>query len=618
MARDIVFQDSTPSPVDPSINPLLQERQEKVNSDGWIAYTETYEPPNFGEEFQNHKFSIEPSTLSSELTNGGTNASWYLLSPTYNYIALQWEGYFEVFSDPEIQSPSIYVENSDLTEYKAFSGKTINKNTSKFFDEDLRPNFALKDPEKSEELKNFIFAREYHEEMNYRSRDKDQYPFYIQIDFFKRQNNTHISDKLKELNLYDELLRNYVETEKSTILMNNSEYPIFDLLAWASGEQPEQGTYFTMGKTQELNYLSRAFSISTFSDSINELITSRQRRLSEILSGEDCYSEALFYKVEKISNDTGQVVQTYWITAKDSSWSIVDTQVKYGQEYIYRQSACVAVLGAFVSGGVVSPSLKIIEVPVYSVNCNVVQPPQPVPDWNFSNNKNSTKELKISLSLNANNYDKVFIPLDLVEESQNEIMAKYNISGLRSDFQFETEYALFEIYRIDFHPKTYLDFTGNKIADVRHSSPSTSAMFRDKVTIGKEYYYVARSVNSHGLFSNPTPIYKVVLNRDADETFLEIEPVEFLQPEKTQINLMFQKLLQLLPSTLQTIYDLEPLRQEDPSTLRGKLDLVSLGIAEEPVWGRTFKFRITSTDTGKKIDLNINVKLTTNKTSEDS
>ena len=180
------------------------------------------------------------------------------------------------------------------------------------------------------------------------------------------------------------------------------------------------------------------------------------------------------------------------------------------------------------------------------------------------------------------------------------------------------ERALFELYRIDHHPKLYSDFSGNKIADVRHSSPAISAIFKDKVKMGKEYYYTFRAINSHGLVSNPTPIYKVILNRDADESFLLVEAVELKVEQTTQSNLMFQKLLQLLPSTLQTIYDLQPLRNEDPSTLRGRLDSISLGIAEESIWGKNFKFRITSTDTGKKLDLNIRVKLTTNKTSEDS
>ena len=596
----------------------LTNRASVLNPQGYVTFVEEYEPPNIENEFVDHTFTTEIPSLSTDLTNGSGNSSWYLVTPRYNYLALQWESYYELFSQTEVQSPNIYIENSEVTEYKAFSGKTINKVTSTFFNEDLKPNFSIKTPSQTEELKNIVFTDDYHGEMNAASKNRNEYPFYVQFDFYKFQGTSGLSSRLKDLSLYDELVKNYISSTKDPLIFNSTEYLSFDLLSWASGLTTQNISHYTIGKRQDLNYLSRDLLISTFFDALNDLISANQRTLLEILSGESCYSEPLFYKIEKVNNTSGEVAQTFWITAKDSSWSMVDTQVKYGQEYTYTQTACIAVLGANVSGTSIEPSLRIIEVPLYSVNCNVVQPPQPKPEIRFSNNKNSTKELKISMTLNANNYDQNFVQINTADEAQEDILEKYNIGNLRRNFDFMIESALFEIYRIDHHPESYLDFSGNKVADVRHSSPSISALFKDKVSIGKEYYYTARAVNSHGFFSNPTPIYKVTLNRDANESFLEVEAVSLKTQATTQRNLVFQKLLQLLPSSLQTIYDLEPLRSEDPSTLRGKLDSISLGIAEEPVWGKTFKFRITSSDTGKKIDLNINVKLTSNKTSEDS
>jgi hypothetical protein len=93
--------------------------------------------------------------------------------------------------------------------------------------------------------------------------------------------------------------------------------------------------------------------------------------------------------------------------------------------------------------------------------------------------------------------------------------------------------------------------------------------------------------------------------------------VGFFEDDDTQATLKFQKLLQLVPSSLHTIYDLNKESLLDSPSLKGKIDKVTLGIAEEPIWGKKFKLRITSTDSGKKMDLNVTVKLTTNKTSED-
>ena len=40
-------------------------------------------------------------------------------------------------------------------------------------------------------------------------------------------------------------------------------------------------------------------------------------------------------------------------------------------------------------------------------------------------------------------------------------------------------------------------------------------------------------------------------------------------------------------------------------TARSQYDEVDIGTAEETIWGKTFKIRLTSKKTGKKIDLNI-------------
>ena len=96
---------------------------------------------------------------------------------------------------------------------------------------------------------------------------------------------------------------------------------------------------------------------------------------------------------------------------------------------------------------------------------------------------------------------------------------------------------------------------------------------------------------------------------------MRVETVGLLSKPTTQDNIMFQKLLQLVPSSLHTVYNFD---DSGFTSLRGKLDQVNLGLAEEePIWGKRFKFRITSKDTGKKIDLNVTVNLTKNKTEED-
>lgn len=253
---------------------------------------------------------------------------------------------------------------------------------------------------------------------------------------------------------------------------------------------------------------------------------------------------------------------------------------------------------------------------MFEETCNVIQPPQPIPDIEFINNKNNRNEVNIAVKLNANYYNAEFIPLEETELAQNDLVAEYNKLGRRPYFHYETEHALFEVFRMEKMPKNWDEVDNYKIAEIRHPMPSTSTIIKQNVAIGKKYYYVFRSINSHGLLSNPTPIYQIEMKEDADESFLEIEAVYFKEEEKYQSSRTMTKDIQILPSALHTIFD----QSQAPSslgTIKGKVRELNLGIAEEPIWGKRFKFRITSKDTGKKIDINVNVELTKNKTIED-
>ena len=359
---------------------------------------------------------------------------------------------------------------------------------------------------------------------------------------------------------------------------------------------------------------------------LRKMIRTHQRTVSQIMNHENCYSEVLFHRIEKRKVSNGEIVQSYWIPAGDRRTELVDTQIKYREEYIYTHYAYMAVLGASVdvSAGQfsVAPSFKIIEIPAYFENCLVVQPPQLPPNVRIDNNGNIVNEIIIHASLSANLYDKTFLPIDSNETQQDILISKYNPDGVRNYFKYTREHALFEVYRIEHHPTSYEDFVGNKIAEFKNKEKVTAAFFKDRILTGVDYYYTIRAINSHGLLSNPSPIYKVRQNQDADETLLNVQAVDLLKENPKQNDKSFQKLLQLVPSGLHTIYDTDDTDKVNiditQDSLKGKLDKVTLGIGNEAIWGKKFKFRLTSADTGKKIDLNVTVKLTRNKTNEDS
>jgi hypothetical protein len=71
------------------------------------------------------------------------------------------------------------------------------------------------------------------------------------------------------------------------------------------------------------------------------------------------------------------------------------------------------------------------------------------------------------------------------------------------------------------------------------------------------------------------------------------------------------------PALQQRLLDNDQASLYNKSSAKGALDQIKLGNAEDSIWGRNFKIRITSTTTGRKMDFNVNFNIITSKTEED-
>ena len=73
-----------------------------------------------------------------------------------------------------------------------------------------------------------------------------------------------------------------------------------------------------------------------------------------------------------------------------------------------------------------------------------------------------------------------------------------------------------------------------------------------------------------------------------------------------------------MPAQSQVVFDPDQTAVFSATSVQSKLNQIKLGVAEKQVWGRKFKIRLTSTDTGRKIDFNINFDLIKEKSKEQS
>ena len=111
------------------------------------------------------------------------------------------------------------------------------------------------------------------------------------------------------------------------------------------------------------------------------------------------------------------------------------------------------------------------------------------------------------------------------------------------------------------------------------------------------------------------------MTKDADESFLSVQSVPFRIENFDQQTRSFMKLIQAIPATQHTYYDEQKFMQsmDGKPSLKGlAIAKITLGNATHPIWGKKFKFRITSKESGRKVDVNVNVNLIKKKTKENS
>jgi hypothetical protein len=263
----------------------------------------------------------------------------------------------------------------------------------------------------------------------------------------------------------------------------------------------------------------------------------------------------------------------------------------------------------------------IIEIPQGNRRVKIKQPPQNRPYVEFRNIRNKKNKVQLALNLSTNQeISKTFFGITEDEISNfSDDWSLFDPGGLRkSYYQYENEPGTFEIYKMRKQPTSY--FNISEISDpVKTVTNGVSTLFFTTETIEPftDYYYMIRSINSDGVPSNPSPIYKVYTTMDIDDTFLHVESVGFKKsPQNEYMNeKTMAKMLQIIPATMQVITGSGENGPYDTIANNNGFDsnnqIENLGLVNTSIWenNRVFKIRLTSRKTGKKIDLNLRFKL---------
>ena len=268
---------------------------------------------------------------------------------------------------------------------------------------------------------------------------------------------------------------------------------------------------------------------------------------------------------------------------------------------------------------------------VVAINDNPPVPPnvQFVP-YNGVNNR-----LLILLNSNTGEYPAVPIPIKAgdLEALYSQFVTQ---NGATQTFEQFTELVMasspesalvyknddpirhYEVFRTTTKPTSYADFDTNEnphelvTGQITLDKASSAASLVDSIQPNIKYYYCFRATDVHQNFSNPTHVFEAELVDNDGQVYLILNPIYFENNLSQNESKVGRRFVYIEPSLRNMQYTPPgPLTQNAQLLEMATVDtlpsdnLLSQAESAGDVWGKTFKIRVTSKKTGKKVDINV-------------
>ncbi len=628
-----------------------------------IVYSEAvYDSKNSSYD-QDVTFSVPVSMLNSiELmaNNNLTTFQYHNIDvpipskPDNDKIENEASGFFEIknifnyYSEPyerisknqvERKMPNFYLEftnekNKKYSNLKALQARKINKNFFKNIRK-FQDNLAPRPSQDLDKISNVIIG-DYNDTRDFSN--LSGLPYYARI-AFSFVNDVVLGDYLTEIE-FNQQFFNYTLNKSTSevifetvsvideqVVVKSTEVPVSDLFSEISKNNfLIDDNQFVVLQNEQINksIMVNGFKNKLLTNYIKNKSVGLVKPYKEIFSKDKCRIEHVFYKVEKfIGPESSVPEQTYIVSSGRQLVEIIDTQIKLDQTYTYKIKTVSVIYGTeytindysidrdrqTMTCNITSrPSYKIVELDVTSQETEIKPRPQLSPSVRFFNKNDSSNEIGIYLDLRVGQEVKKPVTIQSTDPvyPNNE----------KVKFEYLPQQGKFEVFRIEKKPESYGSFTNEKIMDIQNSINSTSVSFRDTILSNKKYYYIFRTLSTSGEPSPPTPIYEVELLKDSDDSKVLVSTYDF-EKQENYLDKRFKRLIQIEPAFQQSVFDDRKNNVNNLTTFKGHLDTLSLGYANEGIWGRKFKIRIKSRDSGKIVDFNIKFNLAKKKTKED-
>jgi hypothetical protein len=525
------------------------------------------------------------------------------------------------FEDPLTVSDKITVLNEYVYYSKQYEETTIKEenllNINKNYNSiDIKKYFENIIDKNSQDFN--LFSSNYVKEL-YPQFDKQKFlfPMYVEIKFETDISKTQLTTFLNKLGLLDYFCLYVVYILKYSVdqielggstggqLLLDSSGRSIELGGISSGTESNS---ITIGTNKNINNIIQRLKLNidniNFSTNIEKYIgndvrqyvqNSFQRTILLLLLEKQLFrasalnlvytNQILMYKVSKYKLNQLIGEQYFINTFENQELTYFDTQVKYDTEYRYTISA-IKVLqdGSIVEGIIPEYTIKRIKV--------VDNPPLP-PDVTYIPFKGIDNQIMLNLNPSSGKYSDypIIVRNEDVVKFQNVIDNSRDVRLKQEKkvlFETDDDYAVFELFRLETPPKSYDDY--NNILPIE--TENTSIL--DDIEPNKKYYYIARVRDIHGNVSNSTKPIEVEMINENGTIFMVKREYMFGEGEKIPTKTM-KKFLQIKPNNQQA--------QVTYPQATSNINEFNLGNKEVSLWNKQFLMRVTSKNTGKKIDV---------------
>ena len=244
-------------------------------------------------------------------------------------------------------------------------------------------------------------------------------------------------------------------------------------------------------------------------------------------------------------------------------------------------------------------------------------PPEPLDISPFQRMDNSQI---IGFLANVENFTPLTIPKTLTamdREYKNVYLESNNLIETETiSFPSRSKISAIEVFRKDTRPLSITDF---EITDRVAVKPLgiegsdyylSNCIYEEKIPTNKKYYYILRTLDENNVAGHITNIIETELVDDGGykyALFKELFASDFIESIPTQVNKELKKIFQVVPNITQLEFDDSEV--DYTNTALEEVSNLIIGTKEDSIFDKTFKIRLTSKKTGKKIDLNITYKI---------